>query len=129
MKIWLDDERVAPLGFVWLKTAGEVIDILATKADEVEYLSLDNDLGIEEPITFAVVWFGEARELEMEDSGLAVVWWMTYHNVWPAGDINIHSANGIASKAMADRIATGPYRAILDGRTFVREDNDEDTDL
>jgi len=43
MRIWLDDERPAPAGWVHLKTAGAAIDHLETGL--VTAISLDHDLG------------------------------------------------------------------------------------
>ena len=43
MKLWLDDVRTPPEGWVWAKTAQEAIDLLLTR--EIEEISLDHDLG------------------------------------------------------------------------------------
>jgi addiction module HigA family antidote len=43
MKIWLDDERVAPVGWVWTRTVEETCLLLKTRF--IEVISLDNDLG------------------------------------------------------------------------------------
>jgi hypothetical protein len=45
MKLWLDDERVAPEGWVWVKTTGEAFHYLRTGG--VKEISLDHDLGSE----------------------------------------------------------------------------------
>lgn len=42
MKLWLDDVRPAPVGFVWVKTAEEAIAAFAT--GDVTVASLDHDL-------------------------------------------------------------------------------------
>lgn len=46
MRLYVDDMRQAPEGWVSVKTAQEAIEILKTGA--VEELSLDHDLGAEE---------------------------------------------------------------------------------
>jgi hypothetical protein len=43
MKLWVDDEREAPEGWVWAKDPAEAISALAT--GKVEEMSLDHDLG------------------------------------------------------------------------------------
>ena len=43
MKLWLDDLRPAPEGWVWVKTVAEAKK--AIKANDVEVASLDHDLG------------------------------------------------------------------------------------
>jgi len=44
IKIWLDDIRPAPDGFLWCHTAQSALDIL--KMQEVEYIDFDHDLGM-----------------------------------------------------------------------------------
>lgn len=44
MKIWLDDERQAPDGWIWCKTVEEVMNQLKQN-QEAKIVSLDNDLG------------------------------------------------------------------------------------
>jgi hypothetical protein len=46
MKIYLDDVRPAPKGWILVKTASEMINYLETS--NVVEISLDHDLGIEE---------------------------------------------------------------------------------
>lgn len=48
MKLWLDDLRPAPAGWVHAKTAKEAIKLLS--ADCVKEISLDHDLGEEEDV-------------------------------------------------------------------------------
>lgn len=45
MKVWLDDRRAAPEGWVRVRTPEEAIGLL--RAGGVEELSLDNDLGLD----------------------------------------------------------------------------------
>jgi hypothetical protein len=47
MKVWLDDERPAPSGWVHVKTAKDAIRLLCT--NQVDSISLDNDLGEGQP--------------------------------------------------------------------------------
>jgi hypothetical protein len=46
MKLYLDDERQPPVGWVLVKTAHDAIQILSEQ--EVNHVSLDHDLGPEE---------------------------------------------------------------------------------
>ncbi len=43
MKLWLDDMRPAPEGWVWVRTVAEAIEVL--EGGKVNFVSLDNDLG------------------------------------------------------------------------------------
>ncbi|MFW3121471.1 hypothetical protein MMAG44476_27288, partial [Mycolicibacterium mageritense DSM 44476 = CIP 104973] len=45
VKLWVDDERPAPEGWVWVTRPAEAIRALATRT--VTDLSLDHDLGID----------------------------------------------------------------------------------
>jgi len=45
MKIWLDDERKAPEGWIHIKTPWEAIKLL--KTNSVKEISLDNYLGLD----------------------------------------------------------------------------------
>ena len=45
MKVWLDDQREAPEGWVHVRTPEEAIELL--RGGEVEELSLDHDLGLD----------------------------------------------------------------------------------
>jgi hypothetical protein len=44
VRVWLDDVRKAPEGWVHVKTPEEAIDLL--RSGEVEEISLDHDLGL-----------------------------------------------------------------------------------
>jgi hypothetical protein len=46
MKLWIDDLRPAPEGWVWAKNSIEALNYLYTK--EVEEVSFDHDLGGED---------------------------------------------------------------------------------
>lgn len=48
IKIWLDDERVAPIGWIWCKTPKEVIEIFNN--NKIDIISLDHDLGEDDVI-------------------------------------------------------------------------------
>ena len=43
IKVWLDDVRPSPVGWIWVKSADDAIKLVAT--GEVLALSLDHDLG------------------------------------------------------------------------------------
>ena len=49
MKLWLDDVRPAPEGYVWCKSVNEAIDLLSDLInfgiDDIEMLDIDHDAG------------------------------------------------------------------------------------
>jgi len=45
MKIWLDDIRPAPDGWLWLKDATQFSVVYKDHLDEITHISFDHDLG------------------------------------------------------------------------------------
>lgn len=74
MKVWVDDLRPAPQGWVWVTTSTAAIELLSQGRD-IEVMSLDHDLG-------------------GEDTTRPIVLWMCEHQVWPA-EVVVHSANPV----------------------------------
>lgn len=121
VKIWLDDERPAPSGWIWMRRIHQVMHALRDHAEYIDDLSLDHDLGIQDPILFERYTFGELTEEEAEENGYTLCKWMAEHNIWPSGDIHLHTDNPVGRHDMAMTIEHhGPYRAHPDGRTFSR---------
>lgn len=85
LKVWLDDERSMPGNFdVHARTPEEAINLL--KQNIVEYISLDHDLGLPDPL-----------------NGGAVARWIEEHA--NAGDLvplawNVHTANPVGRDEM-----------------------------
>ena len=81
VKVWLDDRRAAPEGWVHARTPEEAIDLL--RAGGVEALSLDHDLGLD---------LGER-----ERTGYDVLLWLeaavAAGRVRPPAVLRIHSGN------------------------------------
>ena len=91
MKVFLDDVREAPAGWIRCRTPDEVIVLLET--GDVEELSLDHDLGL--------------IEAEREATGYDVLTWIE-RQVATAGfrppEMYVHSANPVAHRRMLDAI-------------------------
>ena len=90
MRIWLDDQREAPEGWVRTRTARETIEVL--KSGEVEVLSLDHDLGEDESV----------------GTGYDVLLWLEEQVVTkgfkPPAILRVHSANSAARPRMEQAI-------------------------
>lgn len=82
MKLWLDDIREAPEGWVWARTYDEAIRYLTTL--EVTHASLDHDLAFD-PVA------GEINKAAK--SGYDLVCWMEEHGIWPTYECKVHSQN------------------------------------
>ena len=89
MKLYLDDERLAPFGWIQTKTCQETIEWL--KSGKVTELSLDHDLGQPE-----------------NGSGYDVLLWieeqMASSNFVPPTTIVVHSANPVGKQKMNQTI-------------------------
>lgn len=74
MKLFLDDTRNVPEGYILVRTYKEMIKLLeSTKPEDIEEISLDHDLGSKE-------------------SGYDICKWIVANNYWPK-TISLHSAN------------------------------------
>ena len=93
MKVFLDDARPTPEGWLRTYTVKETIDLLLT--GDVTHLSLDNDLGFS----------------DYKTEGYNVLDWLEehieYNPNFPIPEITIHSANTTRRQSMqmvADRL-------------------------
>lgn len=79
MNVFLDDVREPPMGWDVARSMAECVELL--KANEVEQLSLDHDLG------------------EGLPTGLDMVDWLVANDVWPPV-ITVHTANPVGRQRM-----------------------------
>lgn len=93
LKVWLDDWRPAPDGWVWKKSVEEVKSLL--HSGSVSALHLDHDLG-----------GGRAVYDYTVESGSDLVKWMVDNRSFPGRGIIIHSINPVGREFM--------YRTLLD---------------
>lgn len=124
MKLWLDDERPAPKGWDWIKTAQDAIvalDELRRKGwlRLLTHMSFDHDLA---DVHYGYWHAGQilpkehpARALARKESakemtGYDVLLWMAEHEVWPTEACYVHTHNAAAQKKMCGVIDRyGPY--------------------
>jgi hypothetical protein len=95
IKLYLDDLRPTPPGWLGVKTVEEAIAVL--QSGRVQEASLDHDLGLE------------------HRSGYELTVWMKQHNVWPGNGVTVHSDNGPGIQNMCEEIESGTrecYRRI-----------------
>jgi hypothetical protein len=98
VKLWLDDNRVAPEGWVWVKTADEAIAALRT--GQVVDASLDHDLGHCDACTGCTGYLRSPCECRCHLSGTFLVNWMATENCGPANKPSVHSANPVGAARM-----------------------------
>lgn len=132
MKLWLDDERPAPDGWYWVKTASEAIHALECMRDAaklprlwegkdvvITHMSFDHDLA---DVHYEYFMAGQVlaedhpmrdfcrNEAAKEMTGYDVLLWMAEHNVWPTEACYVHTHNVARQKQMCGVINRyGPY--------------------
>jgi hypothetical protein len=97
VRVWLDDVRDSPDGWVHVKTPEQAIELL--RLGEVEEISLDHDLGLATP--------------DSERTGYDVLAWLEQvvaTNAWEhrLPVIRIHSANPVGWRRMEQAIKVHP---------------------
>jgi hypothetical protein len=86
MKLWLDDVRPAPEGWIWVKTVECAVMELCREGQTVTHISLDNDLGEGQAEGYLVMNWLEERVYRFPH----------YH----VPHCNFHTANPVAFRKM-----------------------------
>lgn len=118
VKLWHDDVRPAPEGWVWARTNQHAMEVLAD--GQVTHLSLDHDMGNHDlpPGTYdGGPTSGSGMPQKGLDTGMDVVRWMVKEGIFPPW-IRVHAWNPTGGRNMhADLVAAGatwathqPYR-------------------
>jgi len=113
MKLWHDDIRPAPEGWVWARTNKEAMAHLET--GDVEEISLDHDLGLHDLTEEQIeadpeLLFGRGQA---EETGYHLVEWMIEHDCVPE-HVTIHSWNPSGADMMANRLNRFGYNCRLE---------------
>jgi len=45
LRLWIDDVRKAPYGYVWLKSVNSAIDFIEKNVNDIELIDIDHDAG------------------------------------------------------------------------------------
>lgn len=111
MRVWLDDLRKEPQGWVRARTMSEAQELLTNNI--VEEMSLDHDLGTEPPCNLCIedeeclVAPDECRcecHRKIAPTGYDLVKWMAENNMWPRKKPKVHSQNPVGRKNMESTI-------------------------
>jgi hypothetical protein len=110
MRVWLDDLRIPDNSWIWVKNVPDAQAVLEFHVERIAVLSLDHDLGEDTP------------------TGYDLTKWMAEFNVWPRGEIRIHSGNPVGVENMRSTILRyGPYVANLGNVSFRYTGDDLDS--
>lgn len=102
VKLWLDDLREAPEGWLRAQTRDEAIAIL--KNNYVEFASLDYDIRWDPG--------GDGCDWENTRTGMAIVIWMWKTGKWPRDGVAVHSSNVAGAQRMISSLGSH-YRRNL----------------
>ena len=106
VKLWHDDIRPAPEGWLWARTNAAAMEILDTQ--DVDEISMDHDLGLEnlDPDLDPMALFLAGRS--PRGTGEDLVVWMIENGYVPP-KITIHSWNPSGARRMANRFGDAGY--------------------
>lgn len=112
MKVWHDDIRPAPDGWVWARTNKQAQELLENNA--VSEISLDHDLGLDSVSEQMIEDDPELLFLAgtAEDTGMNLVDWMIETRHVP-DTVIIHSWNQARAVEMARRFNDAGYTCVL----------------
>ena len=108
MKIWLDDIRPAPEGWVWIKNGKEMTMILS-RDYSIEEISLDHDLGEDSISGYEI--------LEIIETKIAVGLWLGNIPIF-----RVHSMNPVGRKNMERAIES--IKRLIGEDFYVRTSNE-----
>lgn len=98
MKIWLDDICPAPDGWVHVKNSAEAIELIETQ--DVEAISLGDELGAGEPEGYKVIDYIEAR--------------IAFRIIMPPNYIGIHTSDPSSYERMSQTLESiRRFKAVL----------------
>jgi hypothetical protein len=103
LKVWLDDERPAPMGWIWIQSARMARAFLWYFAEGIEELALDNDLGVCRSCEAQRCINSSDHRLDRirgsdcycdcHDTGYDVIKFVARYDLWPIHRPTCHSDN------------------------------------
>lgn len=102
VRVWLDDERVPPEGWLWVKTATHAISLISSIVPgQFEEMSFDHDLGWCqdcESNKLCSETAGDRCLCLCHKDGYDVAKWMEENDLWPRLQPRVHSMNPVGRK-------------------------------
>ena len=108
MKLWIDDVRPAPEGYVWLKSTNEALRFIRANFNSIIEISLDHDAG--EYVSEG----GDFIEIlnEMERLVYSHQWGHIYRDVFIRYNFYLHTANPVGAANMRRIIQKNGWREV-----------------
>jgi hypothetical protein len=104
MKLWIDDVREAPEGYVWLKSSNEALRFIMAHGSEIELIDLDHDAG--DYATEGGDYIEILKELERLSHK------RVYHNAICDITFRLHSMNPVGVENMRAIIQRNAWKEI-----------------
>jgi hypothetical protein len=108
MKLWIDDVRPAPDGYVWCKTTPEALRMIRNHYNSIEEISLDHDAG---ELQYYGGDFIEVLK-EMERISHSPFWPSDYKEAFMQYRFFLHSANPVGVQNMRAIIEANGWKEI-----------------
>ena len=116
MKLWIDDVRPAPEGYIWLKSTREALRFItaAENRNEIELIDLDHDAG--DYARDGGDYIEVLRELERLSRKVTYVNSAAFHNYWHGLcqkiTFRLHSMNPVGVANMRAIIERNGWKEI-----------------
>ena len=116
MKLWIDDVRPAPEGYIWLKSTREALRFItaAENRNEIELIDLDHDAG--DYARDGGDYIEVLRELERLSRKVTYVNSVAFHNYWHGLcqkiTFRLHSMNPVGVQNMRAIIERNGWKEI-----------------
>lgn len=102
MKLWIDDVRPAPEGYIWIKSTNEALNFIVNHLKEIEEIALDHDAG------YYAGWGGDYINILKELERLAHKSPATFIGY----KFSIHTANPVGAANMRAIIQRNGWQEI-----------------
>lgn len=103
MKLWIDDIRPAPEGYIWINTTNAALRFIRQNSQVIELISLDHDAG-----TYSS-WGGDYIEVLKELERLTHVHKIDFSHI----QFRLHSANPVGVANMRAIIQKNGWKEVF----------------
>ena len=115
MKIWVDDVRPAPVGYVWCKSTYEALRVIRANKSDIETIDLDHDAG--EYVYDGGDFINVLNELERLSRPLNKVNGIPFHSNWhfwcQGIKFRLHSMNPVGVQNMRAIIQKNGWKEVF----------------
>lgn len=115
MKIWVDDVRPAPNGYVWCKSTYEALRVIRGNKSDIEMIDLDHDAG--EYVYDGGDFINVLTELERIARKTNIIKGVEFYNFWHQRckeiKFRLHSMNPVGLQNMRAIIQKNGWKEVF----------------